>query len=212
MFVKELWRYPAKSMAGERIGESRVTMSGFPDDRRVLVVGNNGRIVTSRTHPRLLGLQGSIPEDGIPRISGHPWSSPEARQLVREAVGQDVDLVLHDGVERFDVLPLLIATDGAVEYVGVDGRRFRPNIVIGGVEGLAERDWPGKRLRMGSSIVEPVQLRGRCVMTTYDPDTLKQDLSVLKRIAKELDGRFALDTKVVEPGLVREGDPVSFVE
>lgn len=211
MFVKELWRYPAKSMAGERVKETPVTLGGFPDDRRVLVVGRNGRIVTSRTHHRLLGLKGTIAEDGVPRLSGHPWNSPEARALVAEAAGQDVDLVFHEGIERFDILPLLVATDGAIDYMGVDGRRFRPNIVIGGVEGLAERDWPGRMLRVGTAVVEPAQLRGRCVMTTYDPDTLAQNLSVLKRIVKELDGTFALDTRVIEPGIVREGDPVTLI-
>jgi uncharacterized protein YcbX len=212
VFVKELWRYPAKSMAGERVKETAVTLEGFPDDRRVLVVGKaNHRVITSRTHPRLLGLKGSIPEDGVPRISGHPWNSPEARALVEEASGQKVDLIYHTGVERFDILPLLVATDGAIEYMGVDGRRFRPNIVIGGVEGLAEREWPGRRLRVGTAVIEPAQLRGRCVMTTYDPDTLAQDLSVLKRIARELDGTLALDTSVIEPGTIREGDPVELI-
>jgi uncharacterized protein YcbX len=212
MFVKELWRYPAKSMAGERIQETEITPEGFPDDRRVLVLGRNGRIVTSRTHHKLLGLKGSLGEDGVPRISGHVWNSEEARELVRDAVGQEVEIVLYDGVERFDVLPLLVATDGAIAYMNVDGRRFRPNILIGGVEGLAEREWPGRRLRAGSAVIEPAQLRGRCVMTTYDPDTLKQDRSVLKRIAKELDGTLALDTRVIEPGLVREGDSVELID
>jgi len=216
MFVKELWRYPVKSMAGERVKETAVTLEGFPDDRRVLVVGKvngarNGRVITSRTHHRLLGLKGTIPEDGVPRISGHPWNSPEARALVEEAVGQKVDLVYHTGVDRFDILPLLVATDGAIDYMRVDGRRFRPNIVIGGVEGLAEREWPGRRLRVGTALVEPAQLRGRCVMTTYDPDTLTQDLSVLRRIARELDGTLALDTSVIEPGVIREGDPVELI-
>jgi uncharacterized protein YcbX len=212
MFVKELWRYPAKSMAGERVKETEITPAGFPDDRRVLVLGRNGRIVTSRTHHKLLGLKGSIGDDGVTLISGHPWNSPEALDLVRQAVGQDVEIVMYDGVERFDVLPLLVATDGAIDYMGVDGRRFRPNIVIGGVQGLAEREWAGRTLRVGTAVIEPAQLRGRCVMTTYDPDTLKQDLSVLKRIAKELDGTLALDTRVTEPGFAREGDLVEFAD
>lgn len=48
-------------------------------------------------------------------------------------------------------------------------------------------------------------------MTTYDPDTLRQDLSVLKRIADELDGTMALDCAVVAGGLIREGDPVTLL-
>jgi len=48
---------------------------------------------------------------------------------------------------RFDVPPLLVATDGASAVFGHDPRRLRPNIVIGGVDGLSEREWPGACLR-----------------------------------------------------------------
>ena len=84
--------------------------------------------------------------------------------------------------------------------------------MIGGVEGLEERRWEGRRLRVGDAVIEAAQLRGRCVMTTYDPDTLEQDRSVLKRIVEELGGTMALDCAVVEEGLIREGDPVEVLE
>jgi len=48
-------------------------------------------------------------------------------------------------------------------------------------------------------------------MTTYDPDTQVQDLSVLKRIVSEFGGRMALDCDVLEGGVLRVGDPVAFV-
>lgn len=211
MFVKELWCYPVKSMAGERVPEAQLTLTGFPDDRKVLVVGANGRVITSRTHHRLLGLKGTLGQDGVPLISGHPWNSLEALELVKQAAGPGAELLFYEGVERFDVLPLLVATDGAIAHMGFDGRRLRPNIVVGGVEGLAERKWPGRRLRVGAALIEAAQLRGRCVMTTYDPDTLRQDRSVLQRIVDELDGTMALDCAVVEGGLVREGDPVTLL-
>jgi hypothetical protein len=60
-------------------------------------------------------------------------------------------------------------------------------------------------------VIEAVKLRGRCIMTTYDPDTLQQDRSVLKRIVTELDGTMALDCEVVEEGFIREGDPVELL-
>jgi uncharacterized protein YcbX len=212
MYVQELWRYPVKSMAGERVGEAELTQSGFAGDRRVVVVGANGRVVTSRTRHQLLGLRGTTGQDGLPVVSGHPWNSPEALRLVKEAAGADAKLVLSDGLRRFDILPLLVATDGAIAHMGFDGRRLRPNIVIGGVEGLAERTWPGKRLLIGNTVVAPAQLRARCVMTTYDPDTLRHDGNVLKSIVNELDGTMALDTSVVEGGLIREGDEVTLVD
>ena len=52
-------------------------------------------------------------------------------------------LARYDGPERFDVLPLLVATDGDVAAFGRDVRRLRPNIVIDGVDGIDEFGWPG---------------------------------------------------------------------
>jgi len=212
MYVKELWRYPAKSMAGERVTQIQVGPLGFEDDRKILVRGANGRVITARTHHQLLGLKGTLDGTGKVLISGHPWDSAEALALVRKAVGPGAELFRYEGAERFDILPLLVATDGAIAHMGFDGRRLRPNIVVGGVEGLAEREWPGHKLRLGEVVVRPAQLRGRCVMTTYDPDTLKQDSSVLRSIVRQLDGTMALDTEVISGGLLREGDEVTLLD
>jgi uncharacterized protein YcbX len=211
MFVKEIWRYPVKSMAGERILHADVEDLGIAGDRTILVrVG--GRLVTSRTHHRLLGLNGTLDSNGVPQISGHSWNSPEALDLVKVAAGPDAEIVEHNGAERFDVLPLLVATDGAINHMGFDGRRLRPNIVIGGVAGLMERQWPGRRLQIGGVLVRAAQLRGRCIMTTFDPDTLQQDRNVLRRIVRELDGTMALDCAVLQGGLIRKGDPAVLLE
>lgn len=207
MYIKELWRYPVKSMAGERVRRIEAGPLGLAGDRTILV-HRRGQVVTSRTDHRLLGLKGTLGSDGIPHISGHLWTSPQALALVRAAAGANAELVRHEGGERFDVLPLLVATDGAIAYMGFDGRRLRPNIVIGGVEGLGERTWPGRRLHAGDVIIEPAQLRSRCVITTYDPDTQKQDAGVLRRIVKELDGTLALDCAVVAGGWLEEGERV----
>ena len=145
-------------------------------------------------------------------MDGRPWTAPDVAAAVAKAVGQPVRLGKDESLERFDVLPLLVVTDGIVRHLGVDRRRFRPNLFIEGVAGLAERDWEGRRLRIGEAIVAPASRRGRCVMTTYDPDTLAQDHSVLRRIARELDGELGLDTTVLQAGRVAVGDPVELLE
>jgi uncharacterized protein YcbX len=106
----------------------------------------------------------------------------------------------------------LVATDGAIAELHEDGRRLRPNIVIGGVEGLTERTWPGRRLQIGEVVIEAAQLRQRCVMTTYDPDTQVQDINVLKRIVSDFDGTMALDCRVIAPGMIKIGDEVRVLE
>jgi len=101
--------------------------------------------------------------------------------------------------------PLLVATDGAMEQLKLDLRRLRPNVVIGGVAGKAERMWPGLHLRI---LIAIAQLRMRCVMTTFDPDTLQQDVAVLRRIVREAGGKIALDCSVKIPGSLCVGDPI----
>lgn len=211
MYVSELWRYPVKSLAGERVEEVEIGPGGLAGDRLVHVRSMTGRVLTSRTKPRLLGLQGTLGRDGVPLIGGRPWHAAEPRAAVRAAAGDDAELVAYDGLDRFDVLPLSIATDGAIAAIGVDRRRFRPNLVIGGVEGLAERSWPDLHLRIGEVVIAVWRLRPRCVMTTYDPDTQEQDASVLRRLVREFDGAFALDCAVEVPGRVRAGDTVELL-
>ncbi len=212
MHVAELWRYPVKSMAGERLALAELSEAGIRGDRVVHVRSGKGRIVTSRTRPRLLGHRAVLGPDGEPLVDGRPWASPEVALDVEAAAGPGAHLVRYEGPERFDILPLLVATDGAIAAFGYDGRRLRPNIVISGVEGLAERTWEGKFLRAGEGVIGVQDLRGRCVMTTFDPDTLAQDVGVLRRIQQEFDGTMALNCYVVRGGTLRVGDPVELFE
>ena len=211
MWIAEIWRYPVKSMAGERLREAVVHADGLDGDRLVHVADHAGRVVTSRTRPRLLGHRAVLAPGGAALVDGRPWADPSVARDVEAAAGPGARLVAHDGVDRFDVLPLLVATDGAIAAFGHDGRRLRPNLVIGGVDGLLERSWEGRTLRAGEVVIELADLRGRCVMTTFDPDTLEQDPGVLRKIAREFGGTLALNASVARGGTIREGDPVELV-
>lgn len=211
MRVAELWRYPVKSLAGEPLDSVIVSEGGLPGDRVVQVYDARGRVVTSRTTPALLGLRGTTSPDGEPLVNGVPWTAPEIARTIEVIAGSGARLALNVGPQRFDVLPLLVATDGAIDALGLDRRRFRPNILIAGVDGLAERTWPGRQARIGDAIIAFEKLRGRCVMTTYDPDTLEQDPSVLRRIVQEMGGRLALDSSVIHGGRIAVGDLVELL-
>ena len=212
MRVSELWRYPIKSLKGERIQEAQITRDGIPGDREIVVIRSlNGRFLTARVKPKLLGLEGRLSADGTPTINSLPWDSPEALRLVTEAAGEAVTLERVAAPQAFDVLPLLVATDGAAEYLNIDHRRLRPNILIAGVPGLEEQSWPGRTIAIGPVRIRAVKLRDRCVMTTFDPDTQVQDNSVLVRIIQQLDGSTALDCSVETGGMIRAGDAVEIV-
>jgi len=73
---------------------------------------------------------------------------------------------------------------------------------------MAERPWPGAQLHIADALVRLDALRGRCPMTTVDPDTLERDPKVLKDIGGRFGGRLALDADVTRGGTVRVGDEV----
>lgn len=210
LHVAGLWRYPVKTLAGEPLARAELTTDGIPGDRIVHVRGPEG-VRTSRRQHRLLGLHGTLGADGVPLVNGLPWDDPSILALVKEAAGEDAWLAAHDGPDRFDILPLLVATDGAVAAFGRDVRRLRPNILVGGVDGMDETTWEGAELHIGEAIIRLDSLRGRCPMTTVDPDTLERDPAVLRDIGQRFGGKLALNADVLRPGTVRVGDAVELV-
>ena len=211
MRLAEIWRYPVKSMAGERLAAAELRPDGIEGDRVVQAWDERGRILTARTHPGLLGHRATIGEDGSPRVDGLPWADPAVTRRVEAVAGRGARLRLFEGEERFDILPLLVATDGSLAAFGRDPRRLRPNLVLSGVEGLAEREWEGRAIRVGRAVVGLADLRGRCVMTTWDPDTQAQDVGVLRDIARRFDGRLCLNAAVVEAARIEVGDEVELL-
>jgi len=213
--VAELWRYPVKSLRGEQLATAALTADGLHGDRLVHVREPNGRVVTSRYRPGLLGLEGSLREDGVPLIDGLQWDDPRALARVQAASASDVFLLAFAGVDdgqRYDVLPLTVLSDGMASEMGVDHRRFRPNIYVRGVDGRTEREWAGRALRIGSALIGVWRPRPRCVMTTFHPITLAQDPTILRRIVREFDGAIALDCWVIEPGEISAGARVTVTE
>lgn len=211
MKVTEIWRYPVKTMAGEKLQRARIGPLGIEGDRVVHVEDARERVITSRSHPRFLGHKSTLGLDGEPLVDCRPWDSPEVAAEVADIARPGAKLVRYDGIERFDVLPLLVATDGAIAAFGHDHRRLRPNLVIGDVEGLTEREWPGGCLRIGTVLIGVQDLRLRCIMTSYDPDTQVQDKEITRGIYRRFEGKLALNCFVIESGEIAVGDDVQLV-
>ena len=211
MFVSEIWRYPVKSMGGERLESAHLTPEGIDGDRVVQVYAKPGRMATARTWPDLLGFHSRLDSHGKPLVDGKLWSDPEVQEAVRKVVDPAARLAYSERLERFDILPLLVATDGAIAAFGRDRRRLRPNIILGGVEGLAEREWEGGQLRIGDVVIHIDSLRERCNMTMIDPDTLDYDPGVLRDIVKRFGGKLALNCDVIQGGDIRVNQEVRIV-
>ncbi|HXM57083.1 MAG TPA: MOSC domain-containing protein [Candidatus Dormibacteraeota bacterium] len=184
--VAELWRYPVKSMRGERLPETPVVMTGIPGDR-VRALRRADRLVTARRDRSLLNQPASLYGD----------------------LGYEV---VEDARGIFDVHPLLLVGMASVAKLAeiarreVDHRRFRANVYLEGLAADEERRWPGRRLRVGSAVLEAVEPCERCVVATLHPDTLEAAPDLLHVIQVARGGMLGVYCRVVEPGYVVAGD------
>ena len=55
-------------------------------------------------------------------------------------------------------------------------------------------------------------MRDRCIVTTYEPETLQQDVGVLLDIRERFEGSLALNAWTARPGAVRVGDPIELLD
>jgi uncharacterized protein YcbX len=208
MRIAELWRYPVKALRGESLERAELAEDGVRGDRLLRIDDEDGRSITARTARSLLGLAATVGEDGEPLIDGLPWRDPASLEAVRAASGPGAQFARTDNGKRYDAAPILVLTDGGLAQLGVDRRRFRPNLMLEGVDGPEERDWVGRRLRAGSALLFVREPCERCVVTTIDPDTLEVDADVLRRTRLELGGMMGVYCDVLVPGEISVGDEV----
>jgi uncharacterized protein len=112
----------------------------------------------------------------------------------------------------------LRAMSGVLGVDDVDGRRFRMNFGIEGLDEHEEDEWLGRRVRLGHATVVPQGNVGRCAVTTQNPDTGSPDLDTLKALAayrRDVEATeplpFGVHMAVAQPGRVRVGDAVALL-
>lgn len=230
MRVKELWRYPVKSMAGERLTSCEVLATGLDGDRRWgLVDLATGHVLTARREPRLLFAQARCPSaeeveiilpDGRRADDDDALSEWLARPVALRRAGatggvyqnprdfeSETDWVTWQGppaawhdAERARVSLVSTATIG-----GWSPRRFRPNVLLAG---HGEDELVGRTISLGSAGLDVTEPIGRCVMVTRPQPGLDADLDVLRTINRERNAVLAVGAVVRIPGAVAEGDAV----
>jgi hypothetical protein len=92
-----------------------------------------------------------------------------------------------------------------------DIRRFRPNFfveTVDGLQGLAENDWAGKTLKIGSATLEITMPTPRCGMTVRPQGELEYDKTILRTIVKDAGQNLGVGAHCLEAGEIRVGDTV----
>jgi uncharacterized protein len=232
--VTELWRYPVKSLQGERVDEVEVTDVGLRGDRAWgLRDLGTGLHLTARREPQLLFASARLDGDDV--VVTLPDGSVAADDDALSAwLGRPVQLVPAggDGHATYEIA-LSIDDEANAEWVTWDGptgsfhdstrarvslvtessfrswdrRRFRMNVIL---DGAGEEELVGGRIRIGSVEIDVRKEIDRCVMTTRpQPGGIERDLSVLKAINAERGGNLGIGGLVVQPGRLAVGDEVT---
>ena len=232
--VRELVRYPVKSMAGTPTESAFLGWHGLDGDRRFAFrrLGDDSGfpwLTASRVAELLLyhpfGLDESTGEPLPTHVRTPAGTHVELRSVelqseVAQRSGSSVELMkLKHGI--FDDAPVSVISLATIAGIGgeagveLDRRRFRANIVLEtrDREPFLEDGWIGGTLMFGNSEPGPavnVTVRDlRCVMINLDPDTGKQDARVMKTVVRLNKNNAGVYGTVVQTGTIRVGDPVS---
>jgi uncharacterized protein YcbX len=231
MRVVELWRYPVKSMQGERLATAEIGEYGLAGDRGwALFDVATGHGLTARRAPDLLFASGRVNGGGVEVVLpdgtvthddavlsawlGRPVVLRRASATARpryESPDDDLDERpgrWHDWEGAAGAFH--DNADGRVSLVstatlgGWDRRRFRSNVLL---DGEGEDGLVGARVRLGGAVLAVSSRIPRCVMVTRpQPGGIGRDTGVLKSVHRERGGDLAIAATVVRPGTVRTGD------
>jgi uncharacterized protein YcbX len=234
--VAELWRYPVKSLQGERLTGAEVGPEGLAGDRHwALFDVGTGFGLTARRVPDLLFLSGRLRADGSVEVVLPDGSVTSEDAVLSDWLGRPVALraapdapgerryenparVDEAGEYDWDAFP---GARGAfhdscrtrVSLVSTgtlgpwDRRRFRANVVL---DGAGEDALVGQRVWLGGAELDVVKQVDRCVMVTRpQPGGIGRDTGVLKTIHRERDGRLAIGALVTRAGTVAVGDELA---
>lgn len=190
--VIELWRYPVKSMLGERLQSAEVGRNGIVGDRSwSLLDVESGANLTARREPKLLlasaRLAGSSVADGVvitlpdgtetadnARLSAWIGRPVELRAAAAGSRGTyETQLDENETGEWFrwegpagsfhDSTRTMVSLVSTATLRDWDRRRFRINVIL---DGDGEDVLVGRTVRLGGATLDVVKHIDRCVMTT----------------------------------------------
>jgi uncharacterized protein YcbX len=234
--VVELWRYPVKSLQGERIDFVEVTGDGLEGDRRFAIYDlETGLGLTGRRAPELLFASARWRDDGSVEITLPDGSPAPDDEALSAWLGRPVALRSCDAdvARRYEYPEVDFERETEYDWAAFEGapgpfhdssraqvsllstatigswdrRRFRPNVLL---DGEGEDALVGSQVSLGDAVLDVGKRIQRCVMTTRpQPGGIERDLTVLRTIARERDACLAVGALVIRPGRVSVGDGLS---
>jgi uncharacterized protein YcbX len=235
--VAALWRWPVKSMAGERVNALRVDGRGAGGDRSHAVMFEHRgarKPLTAREAPRLLAWSAAYPfnlDAGLdparppfavvtaPNGHSYRWGDPRLRAALEDDLGRPVELKRDP--EGLQDLPrsLLVTTEATLRALGdelhgpIDPRRFRTNLHLDmDAPAWAEEDWEGAELAFSGGVrLQLLHPCERCAIPTRHPDTRVEWPGLLAHLAAEHGLCFGVNARVVTGGRIGVGETVELL-
>jgi uncharacterized protein len=206
MRVIELWRYPVKSMLGERLDVAELGPGGIEGDRGwALFDTETGAVLTARRDPVLLFAAGRLRAHGEVEVVLPDGTVTADDGVLSGWVGRPVELRRAGGDAPFhDDDEARVSLVSTATLGGWDRRRFRANVVL---DSGGEDELSGTKIRLGDAVLAVGAAIPRCVMVTRpQAGGIGRDTTVLKTIHRERGGDLAVAAQVVGPGTVGTGD------
>ena len=225
--VAELWRYPVKSLRGERLEAVSLDGRGIVGDRAFAICDTTGKLGSGKTTRRFRLIRGLFEFRAETDADGVVVHGPdgmcvrvgdqELDALLTSRYGEPLAVRQEGAVPHFDAGAVHLLTTSSLRWVearyghtGGDARRYRPNIILDtSGAGLMEQRWLGATLSIGSCAVRVIATVERCVMTNNAQDDLPQDDGVLRFLSRENQAMLGVYADVVVPGEIRVGDLVT---
>lgn len=218
--IEEIWRYPVKSMAGERLETCQAGENGLEGDRRWALVdgapNRAGKLLTIRQHEGLMTYHARLAGGGVEIVT----PNGEVRLLDGSLVGELAaesgrPLQVRDlAGANFDDSPVLVVNLASVRAFAaeagqaVDHRRFRANLYVDGLAPEQELEWLGRRIEAGGAELEAVLRCERCVVITRDPETTATSPELLRLLTETHETCMGVYCRVTRPGRLAVGDRV----
>jgi uncharacterized protein YcbX len=221
--VVEIWRYPVKSMAGERLDSCAVGEMGLEGDRRWAFVDGSpnraGKLFTIRQDERLMTYGARLAGGHVEVVTAGGEVRDLDAQMVAELAAEASRPLRLREVEgaNFDDSPVLLVNLATVVEFGVqagmhvDHRRFRANLYVDGPAPEEEIGWVGRHVQVGDAELEVVSRCERCVVITRDPETTSTTPELLRLLTETRETCMGVYCRVTRPGRVATGDSVRVV-
>lgn len=231
--IAEIWRYPVSSVGGERVSSAELCAAGVVDDRQYGMIDRASGLAATpekdhrwrkALHLEAQSVAGKLPRILFPDGQSYALDDRSLDGVLSDYFGFAVAVATYDREEgHFDFpltrhrnahSPVHVLTTSSLEHLAtlrqvaaIDSRRFRPTVLIHtSGDGFLEKDWIGRRLRLGAIALNAREETKRCGMTFVSQSGLDDDPEILRTVLRHNKRNLGIYCSVDIPGTLRVGD------